>query len=116
MNLDTVLSSSDFLNFIIYDTISASNNNNVLLHTSSRASLKAQQSQIKIQRKKRKRRKARAKNKEEAESQRMTHITVERNRRKQMNDHLSVLKSLMPHSYVQRVSFLLSLINYPFSF
>ncbi|CAI0551108.1 unnamed protein product [Linum tenue] len=42
------------------------------------------------------------KNKEEIESQRMTHIAVERNRRKQMNDYLSVLRSLMPDSYVQR--------------
>nr|GMD97333.1 transcription factor bHLH71-like [Ipomoea batatas]GMD99179.1 transcription factor bHLH71-like [Ipomoea batatas] len=42
------------------------------------------------------------KNKEEAETQRMTHIAVERNRRKQMNEHLAVLRSLMPESYVQR--------------
>ncbi|CAA7397404.1 unnamed protein product [Spirodela intermedia] len=33
---------------------------------------------------------------------RMSHITVERNRRKQMNEHLSVLKSLMPCFYVKR--------------
>ncbi|EXB64912.1 hypothetical protein L484_001866 [Morus notabilis] len=52
---------------------------------------------------KKRRRKARVcKNKEEAETQRMTHIAVERNRRKQMNEHLSVLRSLMPESYVQR--------------
>ncbi|KAF1875215.1 hypothetical protein Lal_00007831 [Lupinus albus] len=52
---------------------------------------------------KRRRRKTRVcKNKEEAEAQRMTHITVERNRRKQMNEHLAVLRSLMPESYVQR--------------
>lgn len=36
------------------------------------------------------------------EPQRMSHITVERNRRKQMNDHLSVLRSLMPCFYVKR--------------
>ncbi|KAB2071478.1 hypothetical protein ES319_A08G224400v1 [Gossypium barbadense] len=42
------------------------------------------------------------KNKQEIENQRMTHIAVERNRRKQMNDYLSVLRSLMPESYVQR--------------
>ncbi|XP_068316621.1 transcription factor bHLH57-like isoform X1 [Pyrus communis] len=42
------------------------------------------------------------KNKEEVESQRMTHIAVERNRRRQMNDHLNVLRSLMPTSYIQR--------------
>lgn len=33
----------------------------------------------------------------------MSHITVERNRRKQMNEHLSVLRSLMPCFYVKRV-------------
>ncbi|KAK7269300.1 hypothetical protein RIF29_22023 [Crotalaria pallida] len=50
-----------------------------------------------------KRRRARSrKNKEEIENQRMTHIAVERNRRKQMNEYLSVLKTLMPDSYVQR--------------
>ncbi|KAK1601450.1 hypothetical protein QYE76_018636 [Lolium multiflorum] len=51
----------------------------------------------------RKRRRARSvKNVEEAETQRMTHITVERNRRKQMNQYLAVLRSTMPASYVQR--------------
>eukprot|EP01018_Ginkgo_biloba_P025778 Gb_32351 [translate_table: standard] len=50
-----------------------------------------------------KRKRSRAsKNSEEVESQRMTHIAVERNRRKQMNEHLRVLRSLMPGSYVQR--------------
>ncbi|GMI94519.1 hypothetical protein HRI_003121200 [Hibiscus trionum] len=44
----------------------------------------------------------RRKNKQEIENQRMTHIAVERNRRKQMNQYLSVLASLMPESYVQR--------------
>ncbi|KAF2285656.1 hypothetical protein GH714_006262 [Hevea brasiliensis] len=39
---------------------------------------------------------------EEVESQRMAHIAVERNRRKQMNEHLRVLRSLMPGSCVQR--------------
>ncbi|KAL0372971.1 UNVERIFIED_CONTAM: Transcription factor [Sesamum calycinum] len=53
-------------------------------------------------RKKRRRRPKVCKNKEEAETQRMTHIAVERNRRKQMNEHLAVLRSLMPDSYVQR--------------
>ncbi|KAI3494819.1 hypothetical protein L1887_40431 [Cichorium endivia] len=52
--------------------------------------------------KKRRRRPRVSKNKEEAETQRMTHIAVERNRRKQMNEHLAVLRSLMPESYVQR--------------
>lgn len=51
-----------------------------------------------------KRRRARSrKNKEEIENQRMTHIAVERNRRKQMNEYLSVLRSIMPESYVPRV-------------
>ncbi|TKY56291.1 Transcription factor bHLH96 [Spatholobus suberectus] len=52
-------------------------------------------------RRKRRRTKS-AKNKEEIENQRMTHIEVERNRRKQMNEYLAVLRSLMPPSYVQR--------------
>lgn len=52
----------------------------------------------------RKRRRSRTtKNRDEIENQRMTHIAVERNRRKQMNDYLAVLRSLMPSSYVQRV-------------
>ncbi|KAE8661882.1 Transcription factor bHLH71 [Hibiscus syriacus] len=56
-----------------------------------------------LQERKKRRRKPRVcKNKEEAETQRMTHIAVERNRRKQMNEHLAVLRSLMPESYVQR--------------
>ncbi|OEL13113.1 Transcription factor bHLH96 [Dichanthelium oligosanthes] len=51
----------------------------------------------------RKRRRARSvKNREEVESQRMTHIAIERNRRKQMNEYLAVLRSFMPPSYVQR--------------
>ncbi|KAJ7567529.1 hypothetical protein O6H91_02G151400 [Diphasiastrum complanatum] len=50
-----------------------------------------------------KRRRARSrKNSEEAESQRQIHIAVERNRRKQMNEHLNILRSLMPGSYLQR--------------
>ncbi|KAK1405555.1 Transcription factor bHLH96 [Heracleum sosnowskyi] len=51
---------------------------------------------------KRRRRTKSCKNKEEMESQRMTHIAVERNRRKQMNEYLAVIRSLMPTSYVQR--------------
>ncbi|KAE9605775.1 putative transcription factor bHLH family [Lupinus albus] len=54
-------------------------------------------------REKRKRKRTRpTKNKEDVENQRMTHIAVERNRRRQMNDHLSVLRSLVPPSYIQR--------------
>lgn len=52
---------------------------------------------------KRRRRTKSCKNKEEMESQRMNHIAVERNRRKQMNEYLAVIRSLMPTSYVQRV-------------
>ncbi|KAI9078710.1 hypothetical protein K1719_039297 [Acacia pycnantha] len=49
--------------------------------------------------KRRKRKRTRpVKNREEVENQRMTHIAVERNRRRQMNDHLSVLRTLMPPS------------------
>nr|QDL88322.1 transcription factor bHLH96-like isoform X2 [Cymbidium ensifolium] len=51
---------------------------------------------------KRRRRPRSCKNKEEAETQRMTHIAVERNRRRQMNEHLAMLRSLMPESYIQR--------------
>ncbi|XP_022775004.1 transcription factor bHLH96-like [Durio zibethinus] len=51
----------------------------------------------------RKRRRTKSvKNREEIENQRMTHIAVERNRRRQMNDYLAVLRSMMPTSYVQR--------------
>lgn len=56
-----------------------------------------------------KRRRSRSKkNMEDIENQRMTHIAVERNRRKQMNEYLSLLRSLMPESYVQRVLLSLS--------
>ncbi|XP_023896625.2 transcription factor bHLH67 isoform X2 [Quercus suber] len=56
-----------------------------------------------VTRERKKRKRARpTKNKEEVENQRMTHIAVERNRRRQMNDHLNVLRSLMPSSYIQR--------------
>ncbi|KAH0731571.1 hypothetical protein KY289_002759 [Solanum tuberosum] len=50
----------------------------------------------------RRRRTRTKKNDEEIENQRITHIAVERNRRKQMNEYLSVLRTLMPESYVQR--------------
>ncbi|KAG0502841.1 hypothetical protein HPP92_002913 [Vanilla planifolia] len=51
---------------------------------------------------KRRRRPRSCKSKEEAETQRITHIAVERNRRRQMNEHLAVLRSLMPESFIQR--------------
>ena len=55
-------------------------------------------------REKRKRRKTKpSKNIEEIESQRISHIVVERNRRRQMNEHVNSLRSLLPPSYIQRV-------------
>jgi hypothetical protein len=33
----------------------------------------------------------------------MTHIAVERNRRRQVNEYLAALRSLMPDSYVHRI-------------
>ncbi|XP_047306599.1 transcription factor bHLH94-like [Impatiens glandulifera] len=42
------------------------------------------------------------KDKQDVENQRMTHIVVERNRRKQMNEYLTVLRSSMPPSYAQK--------------
>ncbi|XP_057777762.1 transcription factor bHLH71 [Salvia miltiorrhiza] len=113
------LSSSELLNFIMYDTnVSAplSCNNNDSSEASPReiGSCSSrprpthpppppETASVALQgRKKRRRRPKVCKNKEEAETQRMTHIAVERNRRKQMNEHLAVLRSLMPDSYVQR--------------
>ncbi|CAJ2673302.1 unnamed protein product [Trifolium pratense] len=69
--------------------VSEENNNNVSVQV------------VQENNKKRKRPRS-VKTSEEVESQRMTHIAVERNRRKQMNEHLRVLRSLMPGSYVQR--------------
>jgi hypothetical protein len=48
------------------------------------------------------------KNREETESQRRNHIAVERNRRRQMNDYLAVLRSAMPPSYAHRVRTIMS--------
>lgn len=131
MALET-LPSNEFSNFIIYDTISAtpfishdSSEPNFLeklvnyqehdpaLDNFATRTRKRQASQPEtigrrqnvagVQGRKKRRRKPRVcKNKEEAETQRITHIAVERNRRKQMNEHLAVLRSLMPESYVQR--------------
>ncbi|XP_010264104.1 PREDICTED: transcription factor FAMA-like isoform X2 [Nelumbo nucifera] len=77
-----------------------SENNSVQLHI-----LVGNNSQTKspgAEAKNRRKRPRTVKTSEEVESQRMTHIAVERNRRKQMNEHLRVLRSLMPSSYVQR--------------
>ncbi|KAA8536895.1 hypothetical protein F0562_029373 [Nyssa sinensis] len=54
------------------------------------------------------------KNKEEIENQRMTHIAVERNRRKQMNEYLSVLRALMPDCYSDQASIIRGAINYAY--
>ncbi|KAK3004782.1 hypothetical protein RJ639_020121, partial [Escallonia herrerae] len=51
---------------------------------------------------KRKRARRQPKDREPVESLRMTHIAVERNRRRQMNDYLSALRSLIPPTYVPR--------------
>ena len=141
MALET-LSSNELLNFIIYDTISAtpySSHDSLVTNFSLENSFSSQdqassalnclsvvippcrstgaeavdrRSNLAVQGRKKRRRKPRVcKNKEEADAQRMTHIAVERNRRKQMNEHLAVLRSLMPESYVQRVCLL-----HPFSF
>ncbi|KAK3141659.1 hypothetical protein QOZ80_4BG0336790 [Eleusine coracana subsp. coracana] len=61
-----------------------------------------QQSKEPLGRRKRRRRERKMRNREDAESQRMTHIAVERNRRRQMNEYLAALRSLMPESYVHR--------------
>lgn len=113
------LSSSELPSFIIYDTIPASTETIFLLENSlnpphqdqdgatlmdqSTHTLTSRKALAVQGRKKRKRKPRVCKNKEEAETQRMTHIAVERNRRKQMNEYLAVLRSLMPESYVQRV-------------
>lgn len=56
-------------------------------------------------REKRKRRKTKpSKNIEEIENQRINHIAVERNRRRQMNEHINSLRALLPPSYIQRVN------------
>lgn len=57
---------------------------------------------------KRRRRTRSEKKIEDKEKQRMNHIAVERNRRRQMNHFLSILKSMMPLSFSQHVSFVLS--------
>ncbi|MCO5584047.1 hypothetical protein L7F22_037969 [Adiantum nelumboides] len=57
---------------------------------------------LKLKKRRKRKRKCSYKNVEEMETQRMTHITVERNRRKQMNDHLRALRLLMPQAYIQR--------------
>ncbi|KZV19244.1 hypothetical protein F511_35179 [Dorcoceras hygrometricum] len=107
------LSSNEFLNFIMYDSIIGACNDDTSAvlapqeiggqrSCSYQPEAPAERPAAAPGRKKRRRRPRVCKNKEEAETQRMTHIAVERNRRKQMNEHLAVLRSLMPESYVQR--------------
>ncbi|XP_020203604.1 transcription factor bHLH57 [Cajanus cajan] len=69
-------------------------------HKTAQSCPKSQPAAIRERRKRKRTRPS--KNKEDVENQRMTHIAVERNRRRQMNDHLTVLRSLMPPSYIQR--------------
>lgn len=77
----------------------------LLPHSSTMVNTERPNNQSENCSKRRKRKRTRPmKNKEEVENQRMTHIAVERNRRRQMNDHLNVLKTLMPSSYIQRVN------------
>lgn len=133
MTLET-LASNDLPTFLIYDTINASqalqhsyaspSNASILLGNAdmevdpvslvcvppastmlSGGTTTAAAQTVGQNRRKRRRRARTCKNKEDAESQRMTHIAVERNRRRQMNEYLAVLRSLMPDSYIQRVMF-----------
>ncbi|KAL8520438.1 hypothetical protein ACS0TY_011095 [Phlomoides rotata] len=98
MALEALSSSTELFNFIMFDPSNISS----FTSNSSSSSMPPPPPQAESGRKKRRRRPKVCKNKEEAETQRMTHIAVERNRRKQMNEHLAVLRSLMPESYVQR--------------
>ncbi|XP_027351039.1 transcription factor bHLH57-like [Abrus precatorius] len=75
-------------------------NKNVI--ADSAATIKRPKTQVATRERRKRKRTRQTKNKEDVENQRMTHIAVERNRRRQMNEHLSVLKSLMPPSYIQR--------------
>lgn len=111
MTLET-LASTALPAFVVYDTISASSAQNVGMGSMALAGFAQESTAVvgviieepgQATRRKRRRRQRSCKNKEEAESQRMTHIAVERNRRRLMNEHLAVLRSLMPESYIQRV-------------
>ncbi|KAL0742694.1 hypothetical protein Bca4012_084207 [Brassica carinata] len=77
-------------------------NNSVQLRFIGREEDRANKNETTKEVKKKRKRARISKTSEEVESQRMAHIAVERNRRKQMNEHLRVLRSLMPGSYVQR--------------
>uniref|UniRef100_A0A6V7QZ34 BHLH domain-containing protein n=1 Tax=Ananas comosus var. bracteatus TaxID=296719 RepID=A0A6V7QZ34_ANACO len=105
------LCSSELPSFFIYDTINATqlhytnpSESAAVLGPAPPEAAAAEQQQMRVQggKRKRRRRPRSGGSKEEVESQRMTHIAVERNRRRLMNDHLAVLRSLMPDSYIQR--------------
>lgn len=95
----------------LYGDLSNSNNcsstshmNEVVVHDVSNSNPSSETNSTSIPSPPPKKRRAKTrKNEQEIENQRMTHIAVERNRRKQMNHYLSLLRSLMPESYVQRV-------------
>ncbi|KAH0716098.1 hypothetical protein KY284_009003 [Solanum tuberosum] len=91
----------DSSNSSIPQTYNDDDNNNNNNNNSSPDKYFPVESTVVSGRRKRRRTKC-AKNEEEIHNQRMTHIAVERNRRRQMNDYLAVLRSLMPPSYAQR--------------
>ncbi|CAL9782762.1 unnamed protein product [Musa acuminata subsp. burmannicoides] len=112
------LASAGLPPFFFYDTITATTSHHSGRATSSRfhnaggddvvggysggTDERRQSAEVAGQGRRKRRRQRTHKNKEDAENQRMTHIAVERNRRRQMNEHLAVLRSLMPDSYIQR--------------
>ncbi|KAI3692004.1 hypothetical protein L6452_31809 [Arctium lappa] len=109
------LEANELLNFIIYDTISPtpfSCHETTFFHhkplpiTTNSTVTTAAQLHDNLENHgeggRRRKKKRVFKNKEEVETQRMTHIAVERNRRKQMNHHLAALRSLLPESYLKR--------------
>ncbi|CAN6858753.1 unnamed protein product [Brassica oleracea] len=113
------LSSNGLLNFVLSETLSATSfkslvvlepppENDIIIAKNTVPVISHQEPSSRqlppaSRGKKRKRRKPRVcKNEEEAENQRITHIAVERNRRRQMSQHLSVLRSLMPQPFAQK--------------
>ncbi|KAJ8448400.1 hypothetical protein Cgig2_022028 [Carnegiea gigantea] len=123
MALEAILSYSDLLNFMVYETPNVLWNRSTMgnsyvmvspqcmnlgsttcspvlppVHLTAWGTPNCIASLAVQGRKKRKRKPKVCRNKEEG----MTHIAVERNRRKLMNDRLAVLRSLMPDSYAQK--------------
>ncbi|CAN6867163.1 unnamed protein product [Brassica oleracea var. botrytis] len=114
------LSSNGLLNFVLSETLSATSfkslvvlepppENDIIIAKNTVPVISHQEPSSRqlppaSRGKKRKRRKPRVlcKNEEESENQRITHIAVERNRRRQMNQHFSVLRSLMPQPFAQK--------------